>query len=87
MVNGDGRSARLYSADGVDHDLLEDEHFDFELTGVPLICRDCRRFDAETTDKIIAFIHDFDQTRLVKSLSNAAKIDYSTAKQIIAAFI
>ena len=78
---------RLYSADGVDHDLLEVENFDFELAGVPLICRDCRRFDAETTDKIIAFIHDFDQMRLIKSLSNAAKIDYATAKQIIAAFV
>ena len=78
---------RLYSADGVDHDLLKVENFDFELVGVPLICRDCRRFDAETTDKIIAFIHDFDQVRLIKSLSNAAKIDYATAKQIIAAFV
>ena len=37
--------------------------------------------------KIISFIHDFDQARLIKSLSNAAKIDYSKAKQIIAAFI
>ena len=78
---------RLYSADGIDHDLLEADNFDFELAGVPLICRDCRRFDAETTDKILAFIHAFDQTRLITALSNAAKIDCAKAKRIITAFV
>ena len=81
------QESRLYASDGIDHDLLEADNFDFELAGVTLICRDCRRFDSETTDKIIAFIRAFDQPRLITALSNAAKIDYNKAKLIITAFV
>lgn len=81
------RESRLYVPDGSDHDLLELDDFDCELVGAPLICRDCRNFDKETTDRIIAFIREFDQERLVIALSKAAKIDYSKAKKIIDSFV
>ena len=79
--------SRLYPADGMDHDLLEAENFDFETVGVPLICRDCRRFAADTTDRIIEFIRVFDRVRLIKALSSAAKIDYARARLIVEAFV
>ena len=78
--------SRLYPAEGIDHDLLEADDFDIDLAGGSLICRDCRRFDADTTDKIIEFIREFDQVRLITALSNVAKIDYAKAKRMIEAF-